>query len=119
MQVCTNAYICTYVACAHVYKCVLLAGSNKIVATEVVQNSTGFGQYFDNNDHETLRKFVVELTKQTLVPILNVMQKAMSEPVQARKASVGKFWNKSWKSLKNMTSTGTAQPPMLVTCSNA
>ena len=76
------------------------------------ENSVVFGQYCNSDDHETLRKFVVDLTKQILLSTLNVMQKALSEPVQARKASVGKFWNKSWKSLKNMTSSGTSLPPM-------
>jgi hypothetical protein len=76
------------------------------------ENSVVFGQYCNSDDHETLRKFVVDLTKQILLSTLNVMQKALSEPVQARKASVGKFWNKSWKSLKNMTSSGTSLPPI-------
>ena len=61
-----------------------------------------------SDDHERLRKFVLDLTRQTLIPTLCEVRKALNELVQARRGG----FQKMWKSLRNITSNSPAAPPL-------
>ena len=73
-------------------------------------SATGFGRFMSSDDHEGLRKFVLELTRQTLIPTLCSVQKTLGEQVQARRGGL----QKTWKLFKSITSNSPASPPSCV-----
>ena len=71
-------------------------------------SAIGFGQFLSIDDHEGLRKFVMELTRQTLIPTLCSVQKSLGELVQARRGG----FQKMWRSFRNMASNSPTAPPL-------
>lgn len=70
-------------------------------------SSVGFGQFLSADDHEGLKRFVMDLTRHTLIPALSSVQKALSEQVQARRGG----FQKMWKSFRSITSNSPSAPP--------